>query len=227
MNSYEHMKPMPLDQLLRKLAALSNLAASSSNEAPEVTLYSRTGQSFRGRILSYVDVPQSLILLGLEDQSERIESFLFLERSTVDGIAVHDASDIAHHFSDRLEPPREDPAPTRLKLRRDVKAISEWYESEIGSAIEFAMDWENAPRDDAALISLETLIAAVGEALRKISADSKGKEALANLDAINIALGDPGMTHRGKRLSLLVDLTKGPAGRFSTAALVDGIEKAI
>ncbi len=228
--------PMPVQELLRKLGGIgSRSARDRSTEAPRVTVYSTCGRSFCGRILAVVEEPAMVLLMGLGDIDERFDNLLYLDESSVSAIAVHDAKEVAHLFSDRIEAPRTEPAPTRLQLKRAMKGLTDALASELDQPLAIDVDWAVIPRDEAAYISLESVITTLGEALRSVCHDPQGKRALQRVQVVRIAVGERSLAlaEQGggqavdQTVDLTVDLTEGPAGRFTVAELVAALERAL
>ena len=199
------LAPRPPAQLLEELARVAKLLASAGRPRPDVELGLASGQVVKGKLVR-VEGGTALVHTGGHARAPSV-AYVRVEHIVV--LTLPDASVLVH------EPvlAAELPVPSRLELARKVAGLL--------PPIGFAEDLDDgARRAVGALVPLLTAI------LSELAHDPMGREALAQLEAIELSSGVTARVLReGKRLAIHAPVLAAEA--FTLESLRAAIEKSL
>ena len=179
------LKPRQPQRLLAELARLSaRVSAGEPLEYPRVTLHLTSGRDLSGWLLDVADdAGMGVALLRLEHRDMADISVAHVPISAVQALTVQAAT--------RLEQPTAAlPQVTRLALRRSMSAMVARLHA-LGTTLEIILPDEPSEAD---LEPLHSALQPLEQALSAILSDESGRQALAAISSLRLAVGDePGV----------------------------------
>ena len=167
----------------RLLEVLAELARSGATPLPTVTLHLRTGRDLAGivvdRRLSQRAGGAATWVIQTASHERFADDLTFIAVSQVEAVTLHGASALGKVLEGRKPPP------TALELQRMAKDAEQQLAAVIGKALRVQLDVDKGAdaRGTAQLIKRTT------SALKAIASDNLGKEALAALSHVQVAIG--------------------------------------
>jgi len=200
-----------LDDLARVAAALAN----NDRARPELELYLASGQMVRGRLVSVADDRQGAIAVVQVGGSPRAPAVTFVRVDAIAAVTVADASLLVR------APVVDAPVPSRLELGRQLAARGDALHAKLGRTLKLELA---SDLDDDGRRAVGTLLPLLVEVFAAIAADDMGKQALAAIEAIELAAGPSGEVVKEAR-GLRIRAPKLITEQLTHAALRSMLEK--
>ncbi|MEZ6185403.1 MAG: hypothetical protein R3F62_10385 [Planctomycetota bacterium] len=197
-----------------------------------MTLGLASGASLRGAPLALTD---GVLTLSVPQTAGRGADLVYLEVARVESLRVHAADEVAHLLTFGAvdlptPPPRDAPeAPTRLKLRRAVEALSQRAAHELGLRLELEPEFlEGLLESEAEARRVTAQVSEdVFQALQVLAADPDAQESLAPLAVVRLGAGPLAARADGDTLRITFQAALGLGGRPAPDALVDALMTAL
>lgn len=166
--------------LLEELARVGAALAKLDRARPEVEVFLGSGQTIRGRIVSVADERGGAMALLHTAGPPRAPSVAYVRVDRVAAVTVSDASVLVH------APTSDAPVPSRLELARQLAARGELLAGSLGRPVPFTIA---SDVDDDARRAIGLALPLVTEVMTGIAGDEMGKDAIANITAIELGGG--------------------------------------
>ncbi len=206
-------------RLLEDLARIGAALAKNDRARPEVECYLASGQTVRGRIVSVADDRQGAIALIAIGGTVRGPSVTFVRVDQIAAVTVVDASLLVK------APVVDAPIPSKLELQRQLAARADGLATATGKRIELVLGGASELDDDGRR-AIGAALPLVADVLAAIASDELGKEALRELDTLELGAassGDVGTYDSGRRL--VIRAPKLLTEQYTAATLRKAIEK--
>ena len=175
------MRPNKAPDLSQQLAHLAALAAdddTATEELPVCELLLRTGSVLSGSVFSYAD--NASVMIGLENGT----GITTVLTSELVGLSLDNSDSIAQMFGTPTTS-RGD-APTKLKLKRRVKALSDKTETALKNGFAIDVPWDDLPGSAEARGDLAELLEELDATLTDLRGDDLGVEALSIISSVRL-----------------------------------------
>lgn len=206
-------------RLLEDLARIGVALAKNDRPRPEVECFLAGGQLVRGRVVSVADDRQGAVALLAIGGNARAPSVAFVRVEQIAAVTVVDASLLVK------APVVDAPIPSKLELARQLAARSDALTTAAGKRIALTLGGASELDDDGRR-AIGATLPLVAEVLAAIASDDLGREALRELDTVELgsaSSGDVGTYDGGRRL--VIRAPKLLTEQYTAATLRRAIEK--
>ena len=206
-------------RVLEDLARLSSALAKADRPRPEVELFLASGPIVRGRIVSVTeDRHAGSIAVVHVGGNLRQPAVTFVRVDQVTALSVVDASLLVR------APVTDAPVPSKLELQRQIAARADGLHAKLGRPVRVELG--GIDLDDDARRAIGALVPLLFEVLTAIASDDMGKEALAQVERIELAAAPGGeVVKESVRDQLLVKAPKLLTEQFTHQTLRRALEK--
>lgn len=174
------MRPDLSPDLARQLEHLATLAADDdlgTEELPTVRVLLRGGGTVAGHVL--VLEAGNRVLLGDSSGSQLTTLML----SEIIGMVLETGPSTASLFGTPLR--RREDAPTKLELKRRIKAIADKTGARLSNDLTIDVPWDDLPTGEETRGDLNELLDQLDAALVELTGDELGAEALASITSVS------------------------------------------
>lgn len=167
-------------RLLEELARIGTALAKNDRQRPEVELFLASGQTIRGRIVTVAeDRHAGAIALVHVGGNVRQPAVTYVRVDQIAAVGVGDASLLVR------APVIDTPTPSRLELQRQIAARTDGLHAKLGRALKIEL--ATGDLDDESRRAIGALVPVLFEVLIAITSDDMGKEALAQIERVELA----------------------------------------
>lgn len=177
------LEPRSPRRVLEQLAPMARALAAGGRLRPELELVLASGTVLRGRMVTIGEERDGAIVVIATGGSLREPTVAYVQVNQIIAVVVSDASVLVHG------PSFEQPVPSKLELARQLTALANALETDLGRPLALAVAGE---LDDAGRRAVAIALPLVIDVLRAVAGDPLGKEALAGLNAIELSAAPPG-----------------------------------
>ena len=167
--------------LLDDLSRISAALAKVDRPRPEIELYVSNGQVIRGGIVGVGDDRGDAIAIVQVGGTAKQPTVTFVRVNQIVAVTVVDASLLVK------APTVDAPIPSKLELQRQIAARSDGFASLLGRPL--ALELAASDLDDDGRRAIGVALPLVVDVITAIANDALGKDALAAIDAIELAAG--------------------------------------
>jgi hypothetical protein len=206
-------------RLLEDLARVGVALAKNDRPRPEVECFLASGQLVRGRIVSVADDRQGAVALIAIGGNVRSPSVTFVRVDQIAAVTVVDAGLLVK------APVVDSPIPSKLELQRQLAARADGLAGALGKRIAITLGGASELDDDGRR-AIGATLPLVADVLAAIASDDMGKEALRELETVELGAassGDVGTYDNGHRL--VIRAPKLLTEQYTAATLRKAIEK--
>ena len=195
-------------------------------ETPTLTIYTTDGFTFCG-IPNALEESRNEITLSLRLISPDLRSLsndlVYIRGQRISHVKIHEFMSVAKTLSfGKIARNPEEPAPTRLQLRREIEELNLNFEKSTGLKLKIYLDWDQLPQSNSANLNLRDLVKALFKSLQTLTKDAIGRESLQSLKKISIENKDGAyltMNREKTELIVQIDLEKALPGNLEGVVL--------